>query len=320
MALDIVSSTRDAHADFRVELLVGLQADEKTINPKFFYDERGSTLFSQICELPEYYPTRTEIGIFQHWALAIAEAIGPDSILLEPGAGGCEKVRHLLPALAPAVYLPQDISAEFLMTAVASLRNEFPAVRVQPLVADFTSNFGFPEERAPGRKVLFYPGSTIGNFTPEQALEFLSRAAVQLGQGGGLLIGVDLHKSSDILNAAYNDSQGITAAFNLNILQHCNHLLDTDFDVRQFQHEAFYNTAEQRIEMHLVSALDQQVTGDNCSIEFRAGEKLLTEYSYKYSRQDFEQLAMRAGFQPCQYWQDDDGLFGVHYFEVPPAE
>lgn len=316
MALDIVRSTRDAHADLREELLVGLQASEKYINPKFFYDERGSTLFSQICELPEYYPTRTEIGIFRSRALAIAEAIGPDCLLLEPGAGGCEKVRYLLPALTPAVYLPLDISAEFLMASVGSLRSEFPAIPVQPLVADFTAGFEFPEVQAAGRKVLFYPGSTIGNFTPAQAQLFLSQAAVQLGSGSGLLIGVDLHKSSDTLNAAYNDSQGVTAAFNLNILEHCNSLLEANFDLKQFEHLAFYNADERRIEMHLVSKLDQRVQGSNLNIEFYAGEKLLTEYSCKYSREDFEQLATQAGFQPRQYWQDDEALFGVYYFEV----
>jgi dimethylhistidine N-methyltransferase len=317
MALDIVRSTRDAHSESRAELLLGLQAGEKNINPKFFYDERGSTLFSQICELPEYYPTRTEISIFKRRAGEIAEVIGPDSVLLEPGAGGCGKVRYLLPAIAPAVYLPLDISGEFLMAAVASLRGDFPAVSVQPVVADFTSDFELPEMHAPGRKVLFYPGSTIGNFTPRQAQDFLSRAAVQLGPGSGLLIGVDLHKNSDILNAAYNDSQGVTAAFNLNILQHCNHLLEADFDPRQFEHLAFYNTDVRRIEMHLVSKLNQTVTGNNFSIEFEAGERLHTEYSYKYSREDFEQLAMRAGFLPREYWQDDEALFGVYYFEVP---
>jgi L-histidine N-alpha-methyltransferase len=316
MALDLIGKPQNVHIDSSTELLAGLHAEKKHINPKFFYDELGSKLFHRICEQPEYYPTRVEIGIFQRHAAGIAEATGPDCQLLEPGAGACEKVRYLLPALNPGVYLPLDISAEFLLESVAQLRTDFPGLQVQPVVADFTADFELPAADAMGCKVVFYPGSTIGNFTPEQALNFLAGVAGQLGSGGGLLIGVDLHKSSAILNAAYNDAQGVTAAFNLNVLQHCNKLLAANFDTQQFEHLAFYNEQLRRIEMHLVSRQEQRVSGADFEIEFQSGERILTEYSYKYSQQDFIQLAAAAGLSQRQFWQDDDGLFGVFYFEV----
>ncbi len=316
MALDLVRKTAAVHVDMRAELLAGLQAANKYINPKFFYDEQGSVLFGRICELPEYYLTRTEIGIFQRRADEIANAVGADCLLLEPGAGACEKVRHLLPALNPGVYLPLDISGDFLLASVAQLRTEFPGQQVQPVIADFTGDFELPSVDAMGRKVLFYPGSTIGNFTPEQAQTFLSRIAGRVGSGGGLLIGVDLHKSSAILNAAYNDSAGVTAEFNLNILAHCNQLLSANFDLQQFEHLAFYNEQQRRIEMHLVSQQEQHVSGAYFDIEFQSGERLLTEYSYKYSPEDFTALAAAAGFSQRCFWQDDEDLFGVFYFEA----
>ena len=320
MALDVVDEpvgrTAAVHCALREELVAGLQAVDKYINAKFFYDEQGSKLFARICELSEYYPTRTEIGILQRHADDIAACIGPDCMLLEPGAGACEKVRHLLPALNPGVYLPLDISADFLLASVAQLRTELPGLRVQAVVADFTGDFELPAVDVMGRKVLFYPGSTVGNFMPQQALEFLSRVAAQVGSGGGLLIGVDLHKGSAILNAAYNDSEGVTAAFNLNVLAHCNQLLAANFDTRKFAHLAFYNVQQRRIEMHLVSQQQQRVCGADFDIELQAGERLLTEYSYKYNPGDFTRLAAAAGFGRRCLWQDDAGLFGVFYFEA----
>ena len=252
------SAEMDVHAQQSEELLEGLDDRPRRIDPKFFYDERGSELFSRICELDEYYPTRTEIGIFRDRSADIARAIGPDCELIEPGAGACEKVRHLL-YLRPGVYRPMDISGDFLLAACRDLQSEFPDLDVRPLVADFNADFDVPARKGTGRRVVFYPGSTIGNFVPAAARRFLGRVAELVGEGGGLLIGVDLHKDPAILNAAYNDGEGITAAFNRNILLHVNRLLDAEFDPERFEHVAFYNEREQRIEMHLESREAQQV-------------------------------------------------------------
>ncbi len=313
MALDDKPIT-DVHAAQREELLAGLLNPPRFINPKFFYDERGSELFERICELEEYYPTRTEIGIFNRESAAIAATVGAGCELVEPGAGSCEKVRYLLADLAPTAYLPLDISRDFLLDAAQRLREDFPALEVRPVVADFGAAFDLPEASA--RRVLFYPGSTIGNFEPAGAREFLSRAAALVGSGGGLLIGVDLHKSSEVLDAAYNDSLGVTAAFNRNILRHANRLLDADFDPEQFEHVAFYNAPAQRIEMHLESRSAQQVRCDGALLEFAAGERIHTEYSHKYTPEGFAELAAEAGFHARGCWLDDASLFSVQYFEV----
>jgi dimethylhistidine N-methyltransferase len=313
MALDDQPLT-DVHATQREELLAGLLEPPRSINPKFFYDERGSELFAEICELEEYYPTRTEIAILEQQAAAIAETVGRGCELVEPGAGNCEKVRYLLADLEPTAYLPLDISRDFLLDAAQRLREDFPGLDVRPVVADFSDSFDLPA--ATGRRVLFYPGSTIGNFEPAAAREFLLRSAQLVGQGGGLLIGVDLHKSSEVLNAAYNDSRGVTAAFNRNILHHANHLLDSDFDPEQFAHVAFYNSAAQRIEMHLESRSGQQVNCDGAVLEFAAGERIHTEYSHKYTLEGFAALAAGAGFEARGRWLDDASLFSVQYFEV----
>ncbi len=313
MALDDQPLT-DVHATQRKELLAGLLEPPRSINPKFFYDERGSELFADICELDEYYPTRTEINILRQESAAIAEAVGRGCELVEPGAGSCEKVRHLLADLHPSAYLPLDISRDFLLDAAQRLREDFPGLEVRPVVADFSAAFELPP--ATGRRVLFYPGSTIGNFEPAGALDFLVRAAQLVGKEGGLLIGVDLHKASEVLNAAYNDSEGVTAAFNRNILHHANHLLDADFDPEQFEHVAFYNAPAQRIEMHLESRADQQVNCDGTVLTFAAGERIHTEYSHKYTPEGFAALAAQAGFTARGCWVDDDSLFSVQYFET----
>lgn len=314
MALDDFSTAADVHAEQREELLAGLSTRPRSINPKFFYDERGSELFSRICELDEYYPTRTEIDILDSQSEEIAAAIGSGCELVEPGAGSCEKVRYLIGALQPAAYLPLDISRDFLLDAAQRLRDDFPGLEVQPLVADFSEEFELPESDA--RRVLFYPGSTIGNFEPDAAGNFLKRAAAMVGPGGGLLVGVDLHKDSSVLNAAYNDSQGVTAEFNRNILRHANQLLDADFDPEQFEHVAFYNEREQRVEMHLESRADQQVSCRGMLLEFDAGERIHTEYSHKYTVEGFGELAAVAGFEARDCWMDDDRLFSVQYFEA----
>lgn len=316
MALDLAESPPDVHYEQQEELLAGLQAVERRISPKFFYDERGSELFAEICELPEYYPTRTEIGILQAHSESIASVIGRNCELVEPGAGNCAKVRHLIADLQPAAYLPLDISGDYLMAAVEELRRACPGLNVTPVVADFNDDFHLPEQRGEGRRVVFYPGSTIGNFEPDAAREFLARAAVLVGSGGGLLIGVDLHKDAATLNAAYNDSQGVTAAFNLNILRHANRLLGANFSTECFEHQAFYNEDERRIEMHLESTRAQQIDCSGTTLEFHAGERIHTEYSYKYSLEDFSRLAVSAGFTSRASWVDERDWFSVQYFEV----
>lgn len=314
MALDNISTPTDVHSELREELLEGLESRPRYINPKFFYDERGSELFSRICELAEYYPTRTEIDILDRQSEEIAEVVGPGCELVEPGAGNCEKVRYLIDDLEPAAYLPLDISRDFLLDAAERLREDFPGLQVRPLVADFSEEFELPESEA--RRVLFYPGSTIGNFEPEAAAAFLRRAAAMVGRGGGMLIGVDLHKDSEVLNAAYNDSQGITAEFNRNILRHANELLGADFDPDQFEHVAFYNERQQRVEMHLESRAPQQVQCRGKLLEFEAGERIHTEYSHKYTVDGFGDLASAAGFEARSCWTDDAHLFSVQYFEA----
>ena len=303
----------------RRQLLAGLQSGAPAIPSKYFYDEAGSALFGQICELPEYYLTRTEVGILTANSRAIASTVGRVDSILEPGAGNCEKIRYLLPDLMPEIYVPVDISAEYLRQAAHSLRGEFPGLRVQPVVTDFSRELALPGTALPGRRLLFYPGSTIGNFEPPQALEFLRHCAQLLGDGGGLLIGVDLHKDSSVLNAAYNDARGLTAAFNRNILQHVNRILDADFQPRQFEHLAFYNEAQRRVEMHLVSSRSQTVQHREGSLAFAAGDRIHTEYSCKYSPRDFVQLAAAAGWQSRACWIDPQHWFSVHYFEAAGA-
>ena len=298
------------------ELLSGLERTEKTINPKFFYDERGSQLFDRITTVPEYYLTRTEIDILTRHAEAIAGCMGASPVLIEPGAGNCGKVRYLLESIRPAVYLPQDISADFLYQTTGDLVRLYPWLRVHPLVGDFSTGIALPNNLPAGRRVVFYPGSTIGNFEPSSAIRFLRSMRDLVGSDGGLVMGVDLQKDPHILNAAYNDADGITAEFNLNILANVNKILDTDIVIENFSHHAFYNTDEHRIEMHLVSECDQEIHCFDGCLRFSAGETIRTEYSYKYTEQDFARLAQEAGFTLNKSWLDEEGLFSVHYLEV----
>lgn len=316
MAVSSAKQIDDVHADQRDELLEGLLEPPRSISPKFFYDERGSRLFDEICRLPEYYPTRTEVSIFKQHSESIARAIGAECELLEPGAGACQKVRHLIEDLKPHSYLPLDISGDYLLAAASRLQEDFPRLNVVPLVADLHAEFELPEHCAAGRRVLFYPGSSIGNFTPDDAREFLERAAEMVGAGGGLLIGVDLHKDSAVLRAAYNDSQGVTAEFNRNVLHHANRLLEANFQPGRFEHVALYNEEQRRIEMYLVSRQAQFVQCGDTELEFAASERILTEYSYKYTLRDFSQLAASAGFIPRNTWVDERGWFSVHYLEA----
>ncbi len=295
------------------ELLLGLAQQQKTVNPKFFYDERGSQLFDQITRLPEYYPTRSELAILQQYREQIAQYCGEGCVIIEPGSGSSEKVRLLLDALKPSAYVPLDISADFLQQAAIRLGSEFTDIQIHAICADFAHNWSLPGNLPGGKRVVFYPGSTIGNLDPLDALGFLKRMRQWVADDGGLLIGVDLHKSTERLNAAYNDAAGITADFNLNVLHNLNTILGADFKPQQFAHRAFYDEARQRIEMHLVSLQDQQVQCQDSCFEFQKGETIHTECSYKYSTQGFAEMAAAAGFTVQRSWFDDDELFSVHY-------
>ncbi len=303
---------------FRDAVLRGLGRDRKSIPCKFFYDVRGSALFEEICRLPEYYPTRTEIAILDENAAEIAAQMGPHARLIEFGSGASHKARILLQALdRPAAYVPVDISRELLRAAAASLALDFPLLPVIAVCADYTRPFSLPPLPGPsGRRVGFFPGSTIGNFEPEAAERFLANCAGILGPGGEMLIGVDLKKDPEILNAAYNDRTGVTAAFNLNLLERVNRELDGDLDLDRFEHFAFYSNAEGRVEIYIRSRADQQASIARHRFRFAEGELIHTEYSYKYAVPEFRALALRAGFRPVDTWTDPAELFSVHYLRL----
>ncbi len=304
---------------FATDLLAALSAQPRSISPKYFYDAAGSALFDRICELPEYYPTRTETAILHAHVGEMAQTMGPQADVVEFGAGSLTKVRILLGALdRPAGYLPIDISGDHLQAAATQLRSDFPGLEVQPLVADYTQDFALPPLPALGAKrVGFFPGSTLGNFTPAEALSFLQRAA-QMLRGGGLLLGADLVKDPAVLHAAYSDAAGVTAAFNLNLLARANTELGADFDLAQFAHAAFYNAPLQRIEMHLQSRRRQTVHLCGQAFTFEEGETLHTENSYKFTVDGLRKLAARAGFVPGPVWTDPQRLFSVHWLQAPP--
>jgi len=320
-ALDITTGNRTAPdiSEDRDEILRGLTAPQKRLSPKYFYDKRGSELFDQICALPEYYPTRTELKLMEAHLDEVASLVGERAAVIEFGAGSNVKVRLLLDHLRePAAYVPVDISPEFLLEQVESLRGDYPDVHMQPVFADFTQPFDLPEHPvAPERNLVFFPGSTIGNFTRPRALDVLKVMAAEAKPGGALLIGVDLHKDPAILHAAYNDADGVTAEFNLNLLARLNRELGADFDLERFEHEAVYDADERRIEMRLVSRTRQRVAVAGVPIEFAPGEYIITEYSHKYAPEEFHALAARAGFVPQRTWIDDDRLFSLQYMTVP---
>jgi L-histidine Nalpha-methyltransferase len=303
---------------FRDAVLKGLGRTPKSIPCKFFYDARGSMLFEAICRLPEYYLTRTETAILEEGAAEIAAQIGPHSRLIEFGSGASTKVRILLTALdRPAAYVPVDISREHLRDAAVGLAEDFPSLPVVAVCADYTRPFALPPLPAPGgKRVGFFPGSTIGNFEPDAAVNFLTNYARILGPGGEMLIGVDLKKDPEILDAAYNDRAGVTAEFNLNLLGRINRELDGDLDIDRFEHVAFYNEAEGRIEIYIRSLANQEAWIAGTSIFFAKDELIHTEYSYKYSVVEFRNLAARAGFRPLDTWTDPADLFSVHYFRL----
>lgn len=303
---------------FLDDVVAGLSLPSKTLPYKYFYDERGSRLFDQICECEEYYLTRTESTILAEYAKDIGEHLGPDIALVEPGAGSSIKVRLLLPHLAsPVAYVPVDISREHLLASCTQLQEIFPQVPVVPVVADYSTPLSLPDmPRAPKKKVIFYPGSTIGNFEPSAAVSFLERFAHFCGEGGALLIGFDRHKDTGVLEAAYNDSKGVTAKFHLNLLHRIQNELDSDIDPDTFAHSALFNEAKSRIEMKLVSLIEQRIRVGPHVFSFAQGETITTEYSYKRTPESMTELAQQAGFQPKKLWTDENGAFAVMLFEV----
>jgi dimethylhistidine N-methyltransferase len=303
-------------ADFRAEVLQGLSQPQKSISPKFLYDKRGAELFDAICELDEYYLTRTEMGILQAHAGEIAGCIG-DSILIEFGSGSSQKVRILLDAMLNLpTYVGLDISKQHLQESCQNLVSAYPGLEAIALCADYTLPFPSLPALQVKRRTGFFPGSSIGNLEPSEAVQFLKNAAKLLGANGSLLIGVDLQKSRTILEPAYDDAQGISAAFALNLLTRINQELNADFDLDQFGYSAVYNADAGRIEMYIVSLKAQTVQLDGSAISFQQGEQLRTEYSYKYTVTQFEQLAGLAGFKTKQVWTDAQQWFSLHYLSL----
>ncbi|MGB5438153.1 MAG: L-histidine N(alpha)-methyltransferase [Gammaproteobacteria bacterium] len=311
-----IQDERPEPDDFYREVITGLNRNPKQIAPKFFYDKAGSRLFEHICKQPEYYPTRVETGILGQYAEEIAGLAGKDGCLIEPGSGSCSKVRLLLDALRPSRYIPMDISCSHLHEAAERVAADFPWLDVHAVCADITRSVELPGIPEQAQRVVFYPGSSIGNYEPREAVEFLCKLAGLSGPGGGLLIGVDLQKESAILDDAYNDANGITAEFNLNLLHRINRELDADIDIDTFRHHAFYNETEGRVEMHLVSEYSQTLRIDGHSYEFTAGESIHTENSYKYTTEGFRALAKQAGFTAEAIWMDEEELFSLHFLRA----
>ena len=309
-------------ADMRADVLAGLSRRRKQLPPKYFYDQQGSRLFDAVTELSEYYPTRTEIGILQRYGSEMAELVGRDALLVELGSGSSYKIRVLLQALEPAVYVPVDISREHLLESAGALARSFDRLVVHAVCADYSVPLELPLHGDDRGRAAFFPGSSIGNFDPDEARRFLGRIGALVGVGGKLLIGVDLIKDASVLNAAYNDAQGVTAEFNINLLRRINRELGADFDLEGFRHLAFFNTAESRIEMHLVSSADQQVRLAGERFAFVEGESIHTESSYKYSIEGFQALVGEVGFDTERVWSDPDDLFSVHclrFVGTPPV-
>lgn len=306
-------------ASLREEVLQGLATTPKAIPPKFFYDEAGSKLFDRICLLPEYYPTRTEMAILESAAAQIAQLAGTAPLLIELGSGASRKVRLLLEALRPAAYLGVDISRDFLLASTQRLAEDYPWLEVHAACADFSQNIRLPYARPDVKKLAFFPGSSIGNFDPDDARRLLQRLAARLQPDGALLIGVDLRKPTAILDAAYNDTRGVTAAFNRNLLVRMREELRAEVDVDAFHHHAFFNEDQSRVEMHLVSRRPQTIAIDRQYFEFEHGESIHTENSYKYTVGSFQALAAEAGYRPVRVWTDAQQLFSVHYLVLASA-
>ncbi len=303
--------------NFLEDVIEGLSRSQKTLPPKYFYDERGCELFEAICGLPEYYPTRTETAIMQAHVRDMVRHLGPRCALIEYGSGNSRKTRILLDELDAAAYMPIDIAAGQLGATCTGLAQAYPRLAIVAVCADYMRPLVLPDTAAAERRVVYFPGSTIGNLTVSEAASFLGNVRSLVAAGGGLLIGVDLKKDPALLDAAYNDAQGVTAEFNLNLLARANRELGADFDLAAFRHRAFYSAGPGRIEMHLVSKRAQRARVGGREFRFRADETIHTENSYKYSEAEFQALAGGAGFAPVQCWIDPDRLFAVHYLAVP---
>lgn len=312
---DSSTGSSSATREFRQDVYAGLGAEQKTLPCKYFYDLRGSELFEQICELPEYYPTRVELALMNRHASEMGQALGPRTRLVEFGSGSSQKTRVLLAHLnSPAGYVPVDVSKEFLLQTAEQLEREFPHIEILPAVADFTNPLRLPgTDQLAETTTVYFPGSTIGNFERDQVEEILEQIRELVGNDGGLLIGIDLHKDLETLEAAYNDEQGVTAEFNLNLLQRINNELSGDFDPERFRHRAIYNSDEHRIEMSLVSMGENNVAVGDRWFQFDDGEEIVTEFSHKYDLDEFAAVAATTGFRLQHVWTDDKQQFAVIY-------
>lgn len=316
-ATDLLEFTPATETFFR-DVVDGLTQRPRALPCKYFYDERGSQLFDEICETDEYYVTRTELEIMERYAGEMAEQIGPGVMLVEYGSGACLKTRILLDHLhEPVAYVPVDISRDHLKQTADGLAKRYPEFEILPVSADFTEEFELPvSQQKATHNAVYFPGSTIGNFRPEAAEAMLRRIVALCGCGGGLLIGIDLQKDVDTIESAYNDSSGVTAEFNLNLLHRINRELDGDVEIEQFEHSAQYNEELGRVELHLVSNCDQQITVGNQSFEIADGEKIHTEYSHKYTIEGFAELAASAGLTLRKQWTDPKHHFAVLHLAV----
>ncbi len=305
-----------AQQEFLADVLAGMRQPNRALPCKYFYDERGSKLFDEICELDEYYPTRTELRIMDEYAQEIADQIGSGVRLVEYGSGSSIKTRILLDHLdSPAAYVPVDISQEHLQNTADVLNAAYPEIEILPVCADFTDRFELPKPAVePSHSAVYFPGSTIGNLEPEEAVSLLMQISSLCGRGGGLVIGIDLEKDVSVLEAAYNDEAGVTAAFNLNLLRRINRELGADFKIGEYEHSARYNEDLGRIEIDLVSQTDQNVTIDGESFEVEANEAICTEYSHKYTIDGFATLAEKANLTLHRHWTDESEWFGVLHF------
>ncbi len=293
----------------------GLSSDTKSIPPKFFYDVRGSELFDEICEQPEYYPPTVERKMLENLSPEIATLVGKGRIIVEPGAGSGEKFRILADNLEPTAFVPMDISCAYVKDAAHKLAAEYPGLEVHAVCVDFTHSLPIPDSVPDNQRLVFFPGSSLGNFEPDEAEEFLRLCRTTAGADGMMLIGVDTKKDHEVLHAAYNDAAGITAAFNLNLIHRIRGELEADIDPDSFEHHAFYNGDLGRIEMHLVSRHAQRVRVNGHTFDFDKGESLHTESSYKYSPDEFIRMASRAGFRLVRHWLDEDRRFALYLLE-----
>jgi dimethylhistidine N-methyltransferase len=317
----LLAADEAADARLRAEVHMGLRATPRTLPATLFYDARGAALFEAICELPEYYPTRTEQAILATCAGSLARLIGPRAAIIEPGSGAATKVRQLLRQLrAPAAYLPVDVARGQLRRVAAELASEFPGLRVRPVLGDYRDHVHLPPLPEEARRVVFFPGSTIGNLHPHEAAGFLRDVAALVGPAGGLVLGVDRRKDTRLLHAAYNDAAGVTAEFNLNMLVRLNREFDGDFNVADFRHRAWFNEAESRIEMHLDSLTHQRVAVDGITLEFAPGESIRTEVSYKYDEARLDALAAASGWRVVTRFTDPADWFWVCWMEPLPSE